>query len=126
VPIAAVCSSHTRESDWSYYNAIVSRILITGATGNIGGQVVSQLLAKGVQVRALVRNPSAARLPPQVQVTPGDLTLPETLDHSLDGIDTVFPAWVAGAEAGAANASESATPDPGYVTISRREGPGSY
>jgi uncharacterized protein YbjT (DUF2867 family) len=79
--------------------AIVNRILITGATGNIGGQVVSQLLAAGLQVRALVRNPQAARLPPQVEVAPGDLTAPDTLDKCLDGIDTVFLVWVAPAEA---------------------------
>ena len=79
--------------------AIVNRILITGATGNIGGQVVSQLLAAGVEVRALVRNPHAASLPPQVEVAPGDLTAPETLDKCLDGIDTVFLVWVAPADA---------------------------
>jgi uncharacterized protein YbjT (DUF2867 family) len=77
----------------------VNPILIIGATGNIGGQVVSQLLAAGVEVRALVRNPHAARLPPQVEVAPGDLTAPETLDKCLDGIDTVFLVWVAPAEA---------------------------
>lgn len=79
--------------------SVVNRILITGATGNIGGQVVSQLLAAGVQVRALVRNPHAAGLPPQVEVAPGDFTAPYTLDKCLDGIDTVFLVWVAPAEA---------------------------
>src|SRR5262245_65014455 len=79
--------------------AIVSRILITGATGNVGAQVVSQLLAAGLQVRALVRNRQGASLPPQVEVAPGDLTAPDTLDKCLDGIDTVFLVWVAPAEA---------------------------
>jgi uncharacterized protein YbjT (DUF2867 family) len=36
------------------------RILITGATGNMGGRVLSQLTATGAHVRALVRNPEAA------------------------------------------------------------------
>jgi uncharacterized protein YbjT (DUF2867 family) len=71
------------------------RILITGATGNVGGQVLTQLAAAGTQVRALARNPDAARLPPQVQVVRGDLTIPETLDACLDGIDTVFLVWTA-------------------------------
>lgn len=79
--------------------AVVNRILITGATGNIGGQVVSQSLAAGLQVRALVRNPHAASLPPQVEVALGDLTAPDTLDKCLDGIDTVFLVWVAPTEA---------------------------
>ena len=50
-------------------------------------------------MRALVRNPSAARLPPQVEVVRGDLTLPETLDSGLSGIDTVFLVWTAPADA---------------------------
>ena len=71
------------------------RILVIGGTGNVGREVVSQLPASGVQVRAMVRNPGAARLPPQVEVVRGDLTVPETLDECLDGIDTVFLVWTA-------------------------------
>jgi uncharacterized protein YbjT (DUF2867 family) len=71
-------------------------ILVVGATGNVGGHVVSQLAATGAQVRAMVRNPDAARLPTHVEVMRGDLTLPETLDACLDGIDAVFLVWVAG------------------------------
>jgi uncharacterized protein YbjT (DUF2867 family) len=79
--------------------AVVNRILITGATGNIGGQILSQLPTTGLQVRALVRNPEVAGFPPHIEVLRGDLTLPETLDRCLDGIDTVFLVWVAPAEA---------------------------
>src|SRR5262245_1141688 len=71
------------------------RILVIGATGNVGRQVVSQLAAAGAQVRAMVRNPATAALPPQVEVMRGDLTLLETVDRCLDGIDTVFLVWVA-------------------------------
>jgi uncharacterized protein YbjT (DUF2867 family) len=46
-------------------------------------------------VRALLRNPDAARLPSQVDVAPGDITVPETLDACLDGVDTVFLVWTA-------------------------------
>lgn len=70
-----------------------------GATGNVGRQVVSQLAPTGAQVRALARNPDAADLPPQVEVVRGDLTLPETLDKCLEGIDTVFLVWIAQANA---------------------------
>ena len=73
----------------------MNRILIIGATGRVGRQVISQLPAAGVRVRALVRNPYTAGLPPQVEVVRGDLTLPETLDGCLDGIDTVFLVWTA-------------------------------
>ncbi|MBZ5594440.1 MAG: NAD(P)H-binding protein [Acidobacteriia bacterium] len=73
----------------------MKRILIIGATGHVGRQVLSQLTAAGAHVRALSRNPDAAGLPPQVEVVRGDLTLPETLDRCLDGIDTVFLVCVA-------------------------------
>lgn len=73
----------------------MNRILIIGATGNVGRQVVSQLLGRGAQVRALARNLDTAGLPRQVEVVRGDLTLPDTLDECLDGIDTVFLVWVA-------------------------------
>jgi uncharacterized protein YbjT (DUF2867 family) len=71
------------------------RILVTGATGNVGRHVVSLLAAAGVPVRALARNPDVVRVPPQVEVVRGDLTLPDTLDPCLDGIDSVFLVWVA-------------------------------
>jgi uncharacterized protein YbjT (DUF2867 family) len=79
----------------------MNHILVIGGTGTVGGQVLSRLAATGAQVRALVRNPSATRLPLQVEVVRGDLTLPETLDPCLDGIDTVFLLWTAPAAAAA-------------------------
>jgi uncharacterized protein YbjT (DUF2867 family) len=73
----------------------MSCALIIGATGTVGRQVLSQLPATGMQIRALVRNPDASRLPSQVEVVRGDLTVPETLDRCLDGIETVFLVWTA-------------------------------
>src|SRR2546430_13971673 len=73
----------------------MNRILVIGGTGNVGRQVVYQLAATGAQFRAMTRNPDAAGLPPQVEVVRGDLTVPETLDHCLQDIDTVFLVWVA-------------------------------
>ena len=69
-------------------------ILVVGSTGNVGGHVLSQLLAADKPVRALVRNPQA-HFPPQVEVVRGDLTVPESLDPCLEGIDTVFLVWTA-------------------------------
>jgi uncharacterized protein YbjT (DUF2867 family) len=76
----------------------VGRILITGATGNIGSQILAQLPSTGLDVFALVRNPHGATLPTHVQVVCGDLTRPETLDRCLEGIDTVFLVWVSPAD----------------------------
>ena len=75
----------------------MNRILVTGATGTVGRQVVSQLAATGAQVRAMSRNPTTAGLPSAVEVMFGDQTLPQTLDACLDGIDVVFLVWVASA-----------------------------
>jgi uncharacterized protein YbjT (DUF2867 family) len=53
------------------------------------------LAVAGVRVRSLVRNPLTAGLPPHVEVVRADLTIPATLDASLDGIDSVFLVWTA-------------------------------
>jgi len=73
----------------------MNRTLVIGSTGNIGRNVVTQLIAGGANVRAMVRDIHTATLPPQVEVSRGDLTLPDTLDESLQGIDAVFLVWTA-------------------------------
>ena len=73
----------------------MNRILVIGATGRTGRQVLSQLPRTGVRVRAMARNPQTAGSPPHVDVVRGDLTRPETLDECLDGVDAVFLVWTA-------------------------------
>jgi len=72
----------------------MKRILVTGATGNVGRQVVAQLRSTGCQIRALSRNPQSANLPKDVEVARGDLAVPGTLDTALEGVDAVFLVWV--------------------------------
>ncbi|MCB5169945.1 NAD(P)H-binding protein [Streptomyces bambusae] len=67
------------------------RILVTGATGKVGGAVVARLHAAGVPVRALVRG--EAYLPEGVQAVRGDLGDPTSLATALEGIDSVFLLW---------------------------------
>lgn len=81
-------------------------ILVTGATGNVGQHVVSQLAASGAKARALTRNPDAAGLPAGVDVVRGDLFQPATLAASLDGVDSVFLLWPATTLDGAAEVVE--------------------
>jgi uncharacterized protein YbjT (DUF2867 family) len=69
----------------------MGKILVTGATGNVGRHVVSQLAEAGLDVRALVRDPGRARLP--VETVRGDLTVPETLHPALADVESVFLLW---------------------------------
>jgi uncharacterized protein YbjT (DUF2867 family) len=70
-------------------------ILVTGATGNIGTEVVAQLCAANLPVRALSRRPRPATLPDRVDLVAGDLTAPDTLDRALDDVSAVFLVWTA-------------------------------
>jgi uncharacterized protein YbjT (DUF2867 family) len=65
-------------------------ILVTGATGNVGGEVAAALAARGEDVRAVVRDPAGAGRPSGVEVVQGDLELPESLTPALDGARAVF------------------------------------
>ncbi|HEX7304513.1 NAD(P)H-binding protein [Lentzea sp.] len=64
--------------------------LVIGARGSVGRHVVDGLLAAGETVRASVRDPAAAGLPPGVPLVIADLAAPETLRTALDGVRRVF------------------------------------
>lgn len=68
------------------------RVLVTGATGKLGQLLVPRLLARGVAVRALTRQPEHARrvLGPAVEIAAGDLGQPATLDAALRGVTHLF------------------------------------
>ena len=48
--------------------AFMNAILVTGATGNVGRPLVTQLASAGVEVRAVTRQPDTARFPDGVKV----------------------------------------------------------
>jgi uncharacterized protein YbjT (DUF2867 family) len=77
----------------------MKRILVTGATGNVGRHVVSQLLATDCRVRILTREPDRAGLPDAVEVVRGDLTDGASFDRCLEDVDGVFLVWTAPADA---------------------------
>lgn len=68
-------------------------ILVTGATGTVGREVTSLLVARGEKVRAVSRDPAAAGLPPEVEVVAADLADPASLAPHLAGVDAVFLIW---------------------------------
>ena len=62
-------------------------ILVTGATGNVGGELVRALVRGGEEVRALIRRDAdRSRLPAGAEGFVGDLNRPETLVPGLDGV----------------------------------------
>lgn len=67
-------------------------ILVTGATGNIGVELIKKFSASGKPVRAFVRNRSQARAIalPGIEFVEGDFTRPETFKPALAGADRLF------------------------------------
>ncbi|KAB1109526.1 NmrA/HSCARG family protein [Neorhizobium galegae] len=65
-------------------------ILVTGATGNVGSQVIQHLVDRGADVRALVRDPSKANFPAGVAVVKSDFLDVDSLRIAFDGVSTLF------------------------------------
>jgi uncharacterized protein YbjT (DUF2867 family) len=68
-------------------------ILVTGATGFVGGELIPRLLAQGHTVRALVRDPSRLRQRPwarSVEIVAGDVLAADTLAGALRGVHTAY------------------------------------
>ncbi len=65
-------------------------ILVTGATGNIGHEVVEHLVKQGADVRAIARDPSKANLPANVSVVQGDFLDVDSLRKAMSGVSTLF------------------------------------
>jgi uncharacterized protein YbjT (DUF2867 family) len=78
------------ESKAQAQNMPLGKILVTGATGHVGAELVTDLLAWGCSVRAMTRRPEAAHFDPRVEVVRADFAEPASLDVALDGIERVF------------------------------------
>jgi nucleoside-diphosphate-sugar epimerase len=70
------------------------RALVTGGTGKVGNAVARALVARGDEVRALVRDPAraAAVLPAGVEPVRGDVTFPDSVVTAAEGCELVFNA----------------------------------
>ena len=68
------------------------KILVTGATGNVGSRVVQELRDRGVPVRAFVRDPgkAAMMLGDDIELALGDFGDEGSIQNALDGVDGVF------------------------------------
>ena len=67
-------------------------ILLTGASGYIGGRLLPVLQQRGLGVRCLARRPDflEARVAPGTEVVAGDVMERETLDAAMAGIHTAY------------------------------------
>ena len=69
------------------------RLLVTGATGYVGGRLVPRLLAEGHEVRCLVRNPAKLDQHPwrdSVEVVAGDVLEARSLKEAAAGCDAAY------------------------------------
>lgn len=68
------------------------KVLVTGATGNTGSQLVPALRSAGVGVRAFVRDESKAQplRDAGAEIVVGDLDKPETIEPAVEGVDKIY------------------------------------
>jgi uncharacterized protein YbjT (DUF2867 family) len=70
---------------------VMTKVLVTGATGNVGSQVVRELRGHGASIRALVRDPDrAAEKLGGVELAAGDFSDTASLRRALEGVEHIF------------------------------------
>ena len=67
-------------------------ILVTGATGYVGGRLLNELQRRGHRVRCLARRPDfiSPRITPSTEIVKGDVFDPESLDRAMAGVHTAY------------------------------------
>jgi 3beta-hydroxy-Delta5-steroid dehydrogenase / steroid Delta-isomerase len=68
----------------------LGRVLVTGGSGFVGANLVTELLDRGHEVRSFDRTPSPLPAHPRLHVVEGDICDADTVAAAVDGIDTVF------------------------------------
>jgi uncharacterized protein YbjT (DUF2867 family) len=82
-----VGNAGTPPNTTSQWKRIIIMILVTGATGNVGRELVKLLLAEAATVAAVTRDPAKAALPAAARVVGSD---PSTLLPALGGVEAIF------------------------------------
>ena len=68
----------------------MKRILVTGATGSLGSNVIAEAARRGLEVRALVRDPARVRGAEGIELVQGDALDPATVTRALEGREAHF------------------------------------
>jgi 3beta-hydroxy-delta5-steroid dehydrogenase/steroid delta-isomerase len=68
----------------------LGRVLVTGGSGFVGANLVTELLDRGHEVRSFDRVPSPLPENPRLQTVVGDITNPEDVAAAVTGIDTII------------------------------------
>ncbi|MCW2640631.1 MAG: nucleoside-diphosphate sugar epimerase [Dactylosporangium sp.] len=92
-------------------------IIVTGATGHVGSELIARLAAEHLPVRAMTRRPQAIQAPPGVEVVYGDCDDPDSLHAAFNGADRAFLM-----SAQATGSAERPTHDLRLVHAARRAG----
>jgi uncharacterized protein YbjT (DUF2867 family) len=71
-------------------DSVAPRILVTGATGYVGGRLLHALLDRGLGVRCLARRPEAIPPQPGLEVVAGDALDAVAVRRALESIDTAY------------------------------------
>jgi (4-alkanoyl-5-oxo-2,5-dihydrofuran-3-yl)methyl phosphate reductase len=66
------------------------KILVTGATGNVGSRLVTQLVSRGASVRAFVRSGERAHFDARVEIATGDFADKGSLRKALEGVSRMY------------------------------------
>jgi uncharacterized protein YbjT (DUF2867 family) len=105
--VLAACASMTSGQKVAE-NGKASLLLVAGATGGTGQEVVDQALEKGYRVRALVRDEAKARMlfGDRVQYVVGDVREPRSLRKAVKGVDQVISALGANVQRDPENSPE--------------------
>jgi len=83
-------SSPAPDAAAPHVRAELGRVLVTGGSGFVGANLVTELLDRGQQVRSFDRAPSPLPAHPLLEVVQGDICDPDTVAAAVDGIDTIF------------------------------------
>lgn len=68
----------------------MSKILVTGSTGNVGSRLVRELLTRGQSVRAFTRSGDRSRFDSRVEIATGDFTDKASLKKALNGVSHMY------------------------------------